>query len=180
MLLLDLRPEASRMRTLYLVTVGLHLLTAIFWIGGLLFLALAVIPVARQPMFRVLSPAFLEALGPRFQILGWIAMGTLILAGLMNPLARGVTPAPLLDPVFWGGPFGRALAGKLLAVALIVGLNALHDFWAGPRATRALAADPEGAEGARWRRLASWLGRLTLLASLAAMVFSILMVRRWP
>jgi putative copper resistance protein D len=168
------------MRTLYFITVGLHLLTAIFWIGGLLFLALAVVPVVRRPAFRALSPALLEAIGLRFRSLGWIAMGVLVLTGLINLLARGVTPALLMDPTFWGGAFGRALAGKLLTVALVIGLNALHDFWAGPRATRALAVDPEGVEAARWRRLASWLARLTLLASLGALIFAVFMVRGWP
>jgi putative copper resistance protein D len=117
------------MRTLYFITVGLHLLTAIFWIGGLLFLALAVVPVVRRPAFRALSPALLEAIGLRFRSLDWIAMGVLVLTGLINLLARGVTPALLMDPAFWGGAFGRALAGKLLTVALVIGLNALH---AGP------------------------------------------------
>jgi putative copper export protein len=168
------------MRTLYFITVGLHLLTAIFWIGGLLFLALAVVPVVRRPAFRALSPALLEAIGLRFRSLGWIAMGVLVLTGLINLFARGVTPALLMDPTFWGGAFGRALAGKLLTVALVIGLNALHDFWAGPRATRALAVDPEGVEAARWRRLASWLARLTLLASLGALIFAVFMVRGWP
>jgi putative copper resistance protein D len=168
------------MRTLYFITVGLHLLTAIFWIGGLLFLALAVVPVVRRPAFRALSPALLEAIGLRFRSLGWIAMGVLVLTGLINLFARGVTPALLMDPAFWGGTFGRALAGKLLTVALVIGLNALHDFWAGPRATRALAVDPEGVEAARWRRLASWLARLTLLASLGALIFAVFMVRGWP
>jgi len=168
------------MRTLYFITVGLHLLTAIFRIGGLLFLALAVVPVVRRPAFRALSPALLEAIGLRFRSLGWIAIGVLVLTGLINLLARGVTPALLMDPAFWGGAFGRALAGKLLTVALVIGLNALHDFWAGPRATRALAVDPEGVEAARWRRLASWLARLTLLASLGALIFAVFMVRGWP
>ncbi len=168
------------MRTLYFLAVGLHLLTAIFWIGGQLFLALAVVPVVRQPAFRALSPALLQAMGLRFRTLGWITLGILILTGLINLAARGVTLELVLDPAFWRGAFGRALAGKLLAVALVIGLNALHDFWAGPRATRALAADPDGAEAARWRLRASWLARLTLLASLMAMGFAMFMVRGWP
>ncbi len=69
------------MRTLYFITVGLHLLTAIFRIGGLLFLALAVVPVVRRPAFRALSPALLEAIGLRFRSLGWIAIGVLVLTG---------------------------------------------------------------------------------------------------
>ncbi|WP_322802248.1 DUF4149 domain-containing protein [Thermoflexus sp.] len=168
------------MRTLYFIAVGLHLLTAIFWIGGQLFLALAVVPALRQPAFRALSPALLQALGLRFRTMGWIAIGVLILTGLINLAAREVTLGLVLDPAFWRGAFGRALAGKLLAVVMVIGCNALHDFWAGPRATRALETNPEGDEAARWRRLASWLARLTLLASLMAMAFSLFIVRGWP
>lgn len=168
------------MRGWYLASVGLHLLATIFWIGGMLFLALAVVPVVRQPSFRSISPALLEAVGLRFRTLGWIAMGILVITGLLNLAARGVTPERLVDPAFWAGSFGRALAGKLVAVALVIGLNALHDFWVGPRATRASQQNPEGATGRRWRAWASWLARGTLLASLAAMVFAIFMVRGWP
>ncbi|MFN3929276.1 MAG: DUF4149 domain-containing protein [Thermoflexus sp.] len=168
------------MRTLYFISVGLHLAAAIFWIGGMLFLALAVVPVLRQPLFRPISPAFLEAVGLRFRTLGWIAMGVLILTGLINLIARGVTLALLFDPAFWSGPFGRALAGKLVAVSLAIILNALHDFWVGPRATQARQQGREGSEAERWRAWASWLARLTLLASLAAMVFAMFMVRGWP
>ncbi|WP_376791574.1 DUF4149 domain-containing protein [Thermoflexus sp.] len=168
------------MRALYFISVGLHLAAAIFWIGGLLFLALAVVPVLRRPAFRPISPAFLEAVGLRFRTLGWIAMGVMILTGLINLIARGVTLALLLDPAFWSGPFGRALAGKLVAVGLAIMLNALHDFWVGPRATQALQQGRGGDEVQRWRAWASWLARLTLLASLAAMVFAMFMVRGWP
>lgn len=168
------------MRTLYFISVGLHLAAAIFWIGGLLFLALAVVPVLRQPAFRPISPAFLEAVGLRFRTLGWIAMGVLILTGLINLSARGVTLALLLDPAFWSGPFGRALAGKLVAVSLVIVLNALHDFWIGPLATQALQQGHDKDQAERWRVWASWLARLTVLASLAAMAFSMFMVRGWP
>jgi len=168
------------MRALYLISAGLHLLAATFWIGGLLFLALAVVPVVRRPLFHGISPALLEAIGLRFRALGWTAMGILVLTGLFNLIARGVTPDRWADPAFWSGPFGRALIGKLIAVGLTIALNALHDFWVGPRATRMLQADPQGAEGRRWRAGASWLARLTLLASLAALTFAVFMVRGWP
>lgn len=168
------------MRVFYLVSAELHLMAAIFWIGGMLFLAMAVVPVVRRPAFQGISPALLEAIGLRFRILGWIAMGILVLTGLFNLIARGVTLDLLVNPVFWSGPFGQALIGKLTAVSLTILLNALHDFWVGPRATRMLQADPQGAEGKRWRAWASWLARLTLLASLVAMTFGIFMVRGWP
>ncbi len=168
------------MRALYLASVGLHLIAAVFWIGGMLFLALTVVPVMRRPAFRPISPAFFEAVGVRFRTLGWITIGVLVLTGLINLWVRGATPDRWFDPVFWQGPFGRALAGKLIAVVLVVGFNALHDFWAGPRATRALRGGVPAAEAERWRARASWLARLTLLASLLALVFAIFLVRGWP
>lgn len=168
------------MQAFYLVSAGLHLLATTFWIGGMVFLAMAVVPVVRRPAFQGISPVLLEAIGLRFRILGWIAMGILVLTGLFNLIARGVTLDLLVNPVFWSGPFGQALIGKLTAVSLTILLNALHDFWVGPRATRMLQADPQGAEGKRWRAWASWLARLTLLASLVAMTFGIFMVRGWP
>ncbi len=168
------------MRALYLALVGLHLIAAIFWIGGMLFLALAVVPVMRRPAFRAISPAFFEAIGMRFRTLGWIAIGVLVLTGLIQLGVRGATPDRWFDPVFWQGPLGRALAGKLIAVVLAVGLNALHDFWAGPRATQALQGGASEAEAGRWRARASWLARLTLLASLLALGFGIFLARGWP
>lgn len=168
------------MRALYWAVAGLHLIAAVFWIGGMLFLALAVVPVMRRPAFRSISPAFFEAVGVRFRTLGWTAVGVLVLTGLIHLWVRGATPDRWFDPVFWQGPFGRALAGKLIAVAFVVGLNALHDFWAGPRATRALQGDGPPAEAERWRARASWLARLTLLASLLALAFGLLLARGWP
>ncbi|WP_352428406.1 CopD family protein, partial [Thermoflexus sp.] len=121
------------MRGLYLLSVAVHLLAAAWWIGGLLFLATGVVPVIRRPFFQAVSTEFMRQVGLQFRRLGWIALGLLVLSGLVNLLGRGVTPDRLLQPAFWSGPFGRALAGKLAAVALIFLFNALHDFWAGPR-----------------------------------------------
>lgn len=168
------------MRSLYLLSVAVHLLAAAWWIGGLLFLATGVVPVIRRPFFQAVSAEFMRQVGLQFRRLGWIALGLLVLSGLVNLLGRGVTPDRLLQPAFWSGPFGRALAGKLAAVALIFLFNALRDFWAGPRATQAMAADPGDREARRWRACASVLARLTLLASLGALFFAIVLVRGWP
>ena len=73
---------------------------------------------------------------------------------------------------------GRAaLGGKLLLVALTLGINAVHDFHFGPKAIRLMQNAPESPEAERMRWWSSWLGRLTLLLSLGILWFAILLPR---
>jgi putative copper export protein len=70
---------------------------------------------------------------------------------------------------------GCFLLVKLGLVAAILALSGLHDFWIGPRASRALR---EGsAQAGRWRAQATWLGRINLLLSLGVLALAVLLVR---
>jgi len=64
----------------YLTVVTLHLLGAVVWIGGILFLGLVLAPILRgRPVAeRVL---LLQAVGRRFLRVGWAALGTLLATG---------------------------------------------------------------------------------------------------
>ena len=126
----------------------LHVLAAITWIGGMLFVALVLVPVTRRLEDAALRARLLHAVGLRFRTVGWIALGVLVATGLVN---------------LWRHPFLLAsprFQVKLALVVLALILSALHDFVLGPRAGTP-GADPSA------RVLASWVARVNLLVVLA-------------
>jgi uncharacterized membrane protein len=133
--------------TLSLVTRWLHVLAAIIWIGGMLFIALVLVPVARRLEDPALRTRLIHQVGLRFRTVGWLALGVLGLTGLVNLwLAPGLLHSPRFH---W----------KLGLVGLALVLAALHDFVLGPRAGR-----PGAAPSTRLR--ASWIARINVLVVL--------------
>lgn len=168
------------MKALYLLAVWLHILAAAAWIGGMLFLVLVLVPVTRRPAFREGAAALVEAVGRRFRWVGWVALGLLIASGVVQVAYRGFVWADVWSGRLWQGPFGQTLGVKLLLVAAILLLSALHDFGVGPLATAAWQAEPGAPEARRLRRQAAWIGRVNLLLGLAAVALGVLLVRGWP
>ncbi|HPV77375.1 MAG TPA: hypothetical protein PLX31_20905, partial [Gemmatimonadaceae bacterium] len=62
------------MRTLYFTLVTLHILAAVTWIGGVLFIALVGAPALRTVEPPSLRTALWEAIGLRFRTVGWGAV----------------------------------------------------------------------------------------------------------
>jgi uncharacterized membrane protein len=131
-----------------LVVRWLHLLAAITWIGGMVFIALVLVPVTRGLADPALRTRLVQETGRRFRTVGWIALGVLVATGLANLWLR---PYLLWTPRF---------QGKAALVVLALALGVLHDFVLGPQAGRP-GADPA------LRRRASWVARVNLLVVLA-------------
>jgi uncharacterized membrane protein len=125
-----------------------HVLAAVTWLGGMLFIALVLVPAARRLPDAALRTRLVTDLGTRFRTVGWIAIGLLVASGLGNLWVR-----PELLGV-------ARLQWKAGLIVLAIALSALHDFALGPRAGRP-GADP----GARGR--ASWVARVNVLVVLA-------------
>src|SRR5829696_2525913 len=168
------------MHGLYLLSVWLHLLAAVVWIGGMVFLVLVLVPVSRRAEFRGSAPALIHHLGVRFRAVGWACLGLLVVSGVVNLAYRGYTWFDLGSGRLWQGPIGHILGATLLLVGVILLVSALHDFGLGPRATRLLQADPTSVAARRGRRQASWLGRLTLVLALVVVALGIMLVRGTP
>ncbi|GIW42212.1 MAG: hypothetical protein KatS3mg076_2789 [Candidatus Binatia bacterium] len=168
------------MRTLYLVSVWLHILAACAWIGGMLFLALVLVPLLRRPELGAQRGVLLHLTGVRFRTLGWAALAVLVLTGLVNLTARGIDLSMLGSLVFWKSTFGSTLALKLGIVLGILALSLVHDFTVGPRATLLARSAPDSPEAERLRRAASWIGRANLLLALLAAALGVVLVRGWP
>ena len=133
--------------TLTLVVRFLHVAAALTWVGGMLFVALVLVPVMRReepPLRRRL----VHAAGVRFRAVGWISIGLLIVTGLANVWLR---PELMTLTRFWV---------KIALVAVAILLGAVHDFLLGPRAGR-----PDAPPS--MRPAASWLARANVLLVLA-------------
>jgi copper resistance protein D len=161
--------------TLYWISVTLHVLAALVWLGGTLFLGLVGAPVLRRVGPPELRARLFRQLGERFRAVGWAAVATLLVTGVANLHFQGVLESDVLfRAAFWQTPYGRTLQWKLVAVAAILGISAIHDLAVGPAASRYPAGSPEAD---RARRLAAWLGRAAALLGVAIVIFAVRLAR---
>lgn len=166
-----------KVRTLYLVSVWLHIIAAMAWVGGMLFLVTVLVPLLRTPSMRPQAAELFYAVGMRFRVVGWIALGTLVATGTFNVTMRGYRLEQLFNGEAFAGRWGTTLALKLSLVALIVALSAVHDFWLGPRATRLARENAPESQREKGRRIASMMGRTTFLLALAVVALAVTLVR---
>lgn len=160
---------------LYYANVTVHLLAAVFWLGGMFFFAIVGAPALRRVEPPALRAELFEQLGRRFRTAGWIAIGLLLVTGTFNLWFRGMLSADVLGRAgFWETPFGRALGWKLVAVTAMLVASAVHDFALGPAASR-LAPGSPGAR--RARRGAAWLARLNALLGVAVVLIAVRLAR---
>lgn len=163
------------MHTWYLITVWVHILAAAVWIGSMVFLGIAVVPLLRTPDLANVRTTLLQRLGLRFRWIGWGLLLVLIATGVANVGFRGYTWSHLWDGTLWQGTWGRMLAWKVGLVGLMLVVNGVHDFYLGPRATQQIESGDASAETAR--RAASYLGRLVVLLSLVILALAVMLVR---
>jgi copper resistance protein D len=159
----------------YFISVSVHVLAAIFWLGGMFFLAAVGAPVLRQVEPPALRAELFRRLGAGFRTAGWIAIAVLLASGLLNLHMRGVLRADVLfDTAFWATRYGTALAWKLGAVAVMITISAVHDFAHGPAASRLAPGSPEAL---RARRRAALFGRINALVGIVLVLAAIRLAR---
>jgi copper resistance protein D len=152
---------------------ALHLIAAAVWVGGIVFLGLAV-GAARKTLADRERIALFRQLGRRFLVVGGIAMLVLIATGTSMAADRLASFGDLFDT-----DYGERLAEKLALVAAVILLTAFHSFVQGPALSRlreqALErpADPKLAATIRLKSArAGIVSMLNLLATLAILVLA--------
>ena len=168
------------MHALYLFSVWLHIMAAVIWLGGTIFLALVFIPAVRRPEFGSIAVELILWTVRRFRLIGWLCFLVFITTGAMNLIFRGVTWRDVFDPLFWRGSFGSVLTLKLATVALIIAISAVHDFVIGPRATAAWQQDAKSQATVRLRKQAVQIARINLFLALIAVALGTMLVRGSP
>jgi uncharacterized membrane protein len=162
-------------REIYLLSVTLHLLAALVWLGGMFFFALVGAPLLRTIEPPALRGRLFHVFGVRFRAVGWSCIAILLATGLLNLWFRGQASWEVLGSyAFWASPYGRALGGKLVAVMAMVVISAVHDFVDGPRSGRLEPGSPESA-GAR--RRAALLARVNALIGVLVVILAVRLAR---
>ena len=163
---------------MYAVLKTLHVLSIIVWIGGMAFLVLVVVPYLRKGD-RAKAAALMRDTGSRFRDIGWICFAIVLVTGTFNLWMRGVRVSSFADPAWLRSQLGHAVSLKLAVFTVVLVMSAVHDFVIGPRATRAIVADPRSKEAESLRRAASMMGRANVVFALILVALGVLIVRGW-
>ena len=163
------------MHALYVTVVFLHVVAAMTWVGGLVFFVAALGPTLRAAGEQ--GARLVVVVARRFRVVGWSAIGTLVVTGVGAAWLRGYGASAWLTGAIFEGPWGERLAHKLTLVALMIAVSFTHDFVIGPRAARLAQQAPTSPERARLRKVAGWLGRLTFALALGVVAFAVQLVR---
>lgn len=162
------------MRTLYHVAVFIHVFSAIVWLGGMFGLALMA-PVLRRAGDPALRQRLFQQVGTRFRAVGWSCIALLVVSGTAQLWFRGWWGWDVWGSwAFWATDTGRALGWKLGFVAIMLTIQAVHDFRHGPRAGK---LDPTSEEARSMRRWASRLARANALLGILVIWFAVALVR---
>lgn len=157
---------------MYSTLVILHILAAVSWVGGMIFLSLVLAPLVRSRKAVPEFMALFRSAALRFRPIVWVAMAILVMTGPMLLSLRGVAVA---SPSSWPG----IVIVKLTLVALLLLLTLLHDLVLGPQVSR-VSAIPESKRTAGEQvvfKTARWLPRLSLLIALAVVMTAAMLAR---
>lgn len=150
----------------YSLFLFLHIVFAAFWVGGMLFLPLVMLPAVKDNQDR---HNILIKSGLRFRLFGWISLAGLFLTGLSNMHYKGMSWS---YDFFFQTSIGKVLFWKLVIFAVMIIFLVIHDIFIGK-----LLQQTSGENDLQLNKIAKYTGRINLILSLL-IVFLALMISR--
>jgi uncharacterized membrane protein len=152
--------------------VWLHLLAAISWIGGTIFLSVVVVPVLKREPFLSQKALLFRTIARRFRAVVWGAIAVLLFTGPLLLHQQGI---PIMNPSGWP----MILAVKLGLVTILLLLTLTHDLILGPRVGRIVQLPTESRTRfdhtlVLW---SPWVARFSLVLTLAVLFAAVMLVR---
>jgi len=142
----------------------LHITSAIFWVGGMLFISLVLAPFLMSLPTPAERSKVYQIVGKKYRRYGWTAIIILLITGpiILHEL-YGVWPHAIFTSALHGTPLGRALSIKLTFVTILVISSLVHDFWLGPKA--------RGSKN--FSTIAKIFGRSNLIIAIIIVIFAV-------
>lgn len=158
--------------TAFSLLVWLHLLAAVSWVGGMVFLSLVLAPSYRSLAAKPDAGALFRLTARRFRFVVWGAIAVLLGTG---PILMASHGWPLVEPRGWPSP----LAVKLSLVGIVLAMTLSHDVIVGPRVRALLARPPEERTSRHELVLlaSTWIPRSALLLTLAVLLAAVILAR---
>jgi uncharacterized membrane protein len=152
--------------------VWLHLLAAISWIGGTIFLSVVLVPVLKREPFVSQKALLFRTIARRFRAVVWGAIAVLLFTGPLLLYQKGI---PIMNPSGWP----MILAVKLGLVTILLLLTLAHDLIIGPRVGRIVQLPTESRTRFDHALVvwSPWVARLSLILALAVLFAAVLLVR---
>lgn len=152
--------------------VWLHVLAAVSWIGGTIFLSVVLAPVLKREPFASQRSLLFRTIAMRLRMVVWGSIATLLLTGPMLLHERGI---PIMNPSGWP----TVLSAKLGLVAILLLFIVTHDLIIGPRVGRILQIPMDSRTGfdhalVLW---SPWIARFSLALTLGVLFAAVLLVR---
>ena len=152
--------------------VWLHVLAAVSWIGGMLFLSVVLVPVLKREPFASQRALLFRTIARRFRAVVWGAIAVLLFTGPLLLHQRGI---PIAHPSGWP----MALAIKLGLVTILLLLTLTHDLILGPFVGRIVQISSESRTRfdhalVLW---SPWIARFSLVLALGVLFAAVLLVR---
>ncbi|TGL65132.1 hypothetical protein [Leptospira jelokensis] len=158
----------------YLICLVFHILSAMIWVGGMIFYVIVVMPVIRNPSLKDQKLTLLQLTALQFRSISYILFFLLITSGFGMLFTKGY----LLDGqlrLFFSSNIGYMFILKI-GFFLILFLSSLyHDFVSGPKTF--VYAERDTVQYERYRKRSGFFGRFNLLLSLGITIFGILVSR---
>lgn len=157
---------------MYTTLVILHILAAVTWVGGMIFLSLVLAPLVRRRKAVPEFMALFRSAALRFRPIVWMAMAILVITGPMLLSHRGIS---VMHPSSWAG----IVTVKLTLVGVLLCLTLLHDLVFGPQVSRVSAVPDSQRSGTEQLvfKTARWLPRFSLLIGLAVVIVAAILAR---
>jgi putative copper export protein len=152
------------MDTQYHISVWLHIIGVSFWIGGMLFLPMVLLPsIKDHPDRRNL----LMQTGLKFRFFGYIVLTLLLVTGISNMFLRGMDVS---WKFLFTSRYGKLVITKILLFLTILLVSLVHDV----QARKRLSTEEEKK---RFKIIALWSGRILLIVSIVMAYIGVVLSR---
>ncbi len=141
----------------------LHVLGVAVWLGGMIFLGVVAVPIARATEGPNGGRALIARVGQRFGMLGGIAWVTILVSGGLLLQHRNVDMDKLTST-----DYGHRLLAKIILLLLMGFAVVVHSMWQGPKVRQ--LEEAEDADGVkRMKMIGGMLDAFVLVATLVAL-----------